>query len=80
MKSIESPPRSAGEVQGTPRIIQDPKGSKLQRVLGASLRNRPGEKLAIYDSLYIVGSDTLITVDAKQAGEAKHLGKRVTLL
>ena len=38
------------------------------------------KNLTIYDSLYIVGSDTLITADAKQAGEAKHLGKRITLL
>ena len=38
------------------------------------------KNLTIYGSLYIVGSDTLITADAKQAGEAKHLGKRITLL
>jgi len=36
--------------------------------------------LTIYDSLYLVGSDMLITADAKQAEEAKHMEKQVTLI
>ena len=36
--------------------------------------------LTIYDSLYIVGSDVLITADAKQAREAERMGRQVTLV
>ena len=36
--------------------------------------------LTIYDSLYIVGSDALITANAKQAREAEQMGRQVTLV
>jgi len=36
--------------------------------------------LTIYDSLYIVGSDVLITADAKQAREAERMGRQVTFV
>ena len=36
--------------------------------------------LTIYDSLYIVGSDVLITADAKQAREAEQMGRQVTFV
>ena len=36
--------------------------------------------LTIYDSLYIVGSDALITADAKQARKAERMGRQVTLV
>ena len=36
--------------------------------------------LTIYDSLYIVGSDVLITADAKQARKAERMGRQVTLV
>jgi len=48
----------------------------LGRAFEASLKLQ----ITIYDSLYIVSSDRLITADSKQAKAAMSLGKSVTMV
>jgi len=48
----------------------------LGRAFEASLKLQ----ITIYDSLYIVSSDRLITADSKQAKAAMSLGKSVTIV